>query len=186
MNYEEQNAKGYEGDEYVHKELTKLVKQFKIRNIVETGTYKGHTTNRLSDLAHVVSFEKNIENYKEARKNYPKLEILCIDSVRGLQIMLPLHNALFFLDAHWKGTPLLQELNMIREYKLKPVIVIHDFKVPGRDDLGFDSYDGQDYTWEWIKPSIEAIYGKDYEYYYNDKAEGAKRGLIYILPNVSL
>ena len=182
MNYEEQNAKGYEGDEYVHKEITKLVERFEIKTIIETGTYKGHTTKRLSEIAYVISFEKNPENYREAKSNYPDLNIINIDSVSGLLITLPTPNTLFFLDAHWKGTPLIEELETIREYKLKPVIVIHDFKVPGRDDLGFDSYAGQDYTWEWIKPSIEAIYGEDYEFYYNDKAEGAKRGLIYITP----
>jgi hypothetical protein len=88
---------------------------------------------------------------------------------------------LFYLDAHSHiETPLLDELKAIAEAEIKPIIVIHDWKIPDRPDLGYDSYNGQDYTFEWIKPSIEAIYGDEYAYYYNNQAEGAKRGVIYI------
>jgi hypothetical protein len=89
---------------------------------------------------------------------------------------------LLFLDAHWEAScPLLDELAAIAESGMKPIIAIHDFKVPNKD-FGFDSYNGQDYTWDWIAPSIEKIYGKDFKHYYNTVAEGAKRGCVFIEP----
>src|SRR5690606_34701363 len=90
---------------------------------------------------------------------------------------------LFFLDAHWQQyNPLLDELKVIAEAGLKPVIVIHDFKVPFRDDLGYDSYNGQDYDYTWIQDSLHAIYGSNFTTRYNDQATGAKRGVIIIEP----
>jgi hypothetical protein len=61
--------------------------------------------------------------------------------------------------------------------------MIHDFKVPDHPELGFDSYDGQDYEWDWIEGHVEAIYGKDgYIKSYNTDAVGAKRGVVVIEP----
>jgi len=82
--------------------------------------------------------------------------------------------------------PLLDELETIAKYELLPVIAIHDFKVPG-GGLGFDAYNGQEYTFEWIKPKIDKIYSfknRGYKHYYNtpEKACGAMRGIIYIVP----
>lgn len=182
--YLQNNKKGYEGDEYIHEEIKGFVKKYNIKTIIETGTYLGHTTRRLDELARVISFENSIENYSKAKKNYPELSILNLHSVVGIKThQFMKHNYLFFLDAHWNGTPLLKELEAIKDKGIKPVIVIHDFKVPGTD-FGFDTYDGQDYNYEWIKPSLEKIYGQDFEYYYNKKATGARRGVIYIYPNV--
>lgn len=186
--YIQQNAKGYEGDEFIGKELEKLVKEFEIDQIVETGTYKGATTKRLSEFCHVLTIEVNRNNYLESQANLKgfNAHVTLGSSPERMSEFLPNmtgKNFLFFLDAHWNGTPLIQELDVIANNKLKPVIVIHDWKVPDRPDLGFDSYNGQDYTYDWIKPSLEKIYGENgYSYHYNDKAEGAKRGVIYIYP----
>lgn len=190
QDYLNQNALGYEGDSYIHLELEKLCKKFKIKTIIETGAFRGATTKRLSNLAESVStIEINPDNFE-----YSTIELATFRNVTLFEgdsaIILPfvledIHRdtpILFFLDAHWEShNPLLEELETIADYKLKPVIVIHDFKVPGRNDLGFDSYAGQDYDFNWIKESIDRIYGVNgYDYHYNDQAEGAKRGVIYI------
>ena len=93
-------------------------------------------------------------------------------------------SVLLFLDAHWEShNPLLEELQIIKDKGMKPVIAIHDFFVPEHPELGFDSYAGQDYNWEWIASSIESIYGADgYKYFYNSEAEGMKRGVVFIMP----
>lgn len=196
--YLDRNALGYEGDEFVHEEIKKLVDKFKVDFIIETGTFLGATTKRLSEFAPVVSFEVVNENYKKAKENCKDIEIISIkncDSVDGLRTIVPFYldvalpgvvetKFLFFLDAHWwDACPLLDELKVIAEHGIKPVIVIHDWKVPNRPDLGFDSYKGQDFTFEWIEQSLKNIYGNDFKYHYNDQASGAKRGLIYIYPN---
>lgn len=192
--YDKQNAKGYEGDSFVHEEIKKLVERFKVDLIVETGTYRGATTKKLAELAKVISFEVNENNYNRAlieTKNTKGIAIVNQNSVDGLRhintILAEDPNetkpGLYFLDAHWEDYwPLLDELKLIGESGLKPVIVIHDFKVPGKD-FGFDSYKGINLDFDYIKNHIEAIYGPDgYEYHYNEKADGAKRGLIYIYP----
>lgn len=187
--YEERNAKGYEGDTFIHGEIEKLVKKYDINLIIETGTYHGATSKRLSEFAHVISFEVNKENFKISKENTKtfgnKITLFNENSVAGLKNGFGLfqkEKRLYFLDAHWwDHCPLLEELELIAKDENKPVIVIHDFKVPGKD-FGFDSYKGQDFTFEWIKPSIEAIYGKNYDYHFNDKADGGYRGVIYIYP----
>lgn len=181
-----QNEKGFEGDSYIAQEVEKLVKQFNVSLIVETGTYLGNTTKRLSELAKVISIEVNEEHYNKAKANINGNENINLykgNSVKVLDMLLPVvgfQNILFFLDAHWEDyCPLVDEIKTIAKYNIKPVICIHDFKVPGKP-FGYDTYKGQAYEWDWIKPYVEAIYGNNYKYYYNEKAEGAKRGVIYI------
>ncbi len=188
--YLDRNALGYEGDEFVHEEIKKLVDKFKVNLIVETGTFLGATTKRLSEFCNVETFEVVEENYNKSVQNCKginSIELNLKDSVNGLIDLLPTvldNSILLFLDAHWwDACPLLDELKVIADNGIKPVIVIHDWKVPNRPDLGFDSYKGQDFTFEWIEQSLKNIYGNNFKYHYNDQASGAKRGLIYIYPN---
>ena len=189
--YLDRNAKGYEGDEFIHTEIKKLVEKFAVDEIIETGSFKGATTKRLSELAYTRSCEIMPENFIDAvnfNEKNNRAEIFLQDSIEFLKSITPLpgDSVLFFLDAHWwDSCPLLAELDAIRDMRISPVIVIHDFKVPGRPDLGFDSYKGQCFTFDWIKPSIDAIYGPNgYDFHYNSQSEGAKRGVIYIYPKV--
>jgi len=184
------NLTGFEGDYYIEEEIKKLVHKFEINTIIETGTFLGGTTKKLAQLANqVYTIEVDSENIPEATEylkdstNVTVMEGCSPELLRNL-LKRDRGNTLFYLDAHSHiDTPLLDELKAIAEAEIKPVIVIHDWKIPDRPDLGYDSYNGQDYTFEWIKPSIEAIYGNDYAYYYNNQAEGAKRGVIYIHSN---
>lgn len=198
--YAERNALGFEGDNFIFEELKTLVDKFKINHIVETGTYLGFTSVRLSELAPVDTFEVSNEYYLQARLNidvhnkHNPINPWYSDSAQGIDSLLKtikekkLHKPLFFLDAHWGDVcPLKAELMAIAKHKLKPVIAIHDWKVPNEPTLGFDSYKGQAFTYEWIKPELDNIYGIDgYDYHYNsDKlSSGAKRGVIYVYPKV--
>ena len=94
----------------------------------------------------------------------------------------PVTPILYFLDAHWQAeNPLLQELDIIAEFDPQPLIMIHDMKVPGRYDLGFDTYGGQDYDYAWVEPSLRKIKGP-WVSRYNSVATGAKRGVLFVLP----
>ncbi len=171
----------------LNKKSKKLVQKFEIQTIIETGTFLGGTTKRLAQIADkIYTIEVNSDNVTEAKeflKDSTDFTVMEGSSPNIFRDLLKLDhgNILFFLDAHSKVyTPLLDELKVIAEAEIKPVIVIHDWKVPNFPEFGYDSYNGQDYTFEWIKPNIETIYGDNYAYYYNDKAEGARRGVIYI------
>lgn len=196
--YLDQNLKGFEGDAIARDTIERILGERCIDIVIETGTYLGSSTRRFAEMPgvnHVFSIEVNPEHWAKANENLkdlkPKVNLLKGNSPEALDIllqMIPNHGPrlFFFLDAHWEEyNPLLDELRVIAEFNRipKPVIAIHDFKVPGRPDLGFDSYKGQDYDFEWIQSAVERIYGQTgYQIKYNDQAEGAKRGIIYIFP----
>ncbi len=186
------NRKGFEGD-FILKEFVKnIVDKNNFTHILEGGTYKGGTTKVFCEMVgYVQSIEINQE-FHEAAKGYLKTNSDNVDLYLGSTIEVmpglikdyPNDNYLFFCDSHWgPNNPLLKELEIIKDAGHKPHIIIHDFKVPGHPELGFDTYGGQDYEWSWIESSINQIYGVDgYSVEYNSEAVGAKRGIIYISP----
>lgn len=186
------NHEGFEGDHFLADKVKSLIDQFGITWAIETGTYRGATTIRLSEwVERVDTIEINGENFAITNQKLKKTPNAFVHLGSSDDVLLAIlfgmdgqKNVLFYLDAHWnEHNPLLEELSIIADHKIKPVIVIHDFKVPGHPELGFDSYGGQDYEWEWIKESVEKIYGVDgYNIEYNSEATGAKRGVIFITP----
>ncbi len=189
--YLERNSKGFEGDEFVAKEFEKLIDQFNIHVVIELGSFLGFTAKRLSQMVKEVYTVELRKDYflhaKENLKDCANVKISNFDSVAILPNLLKVNqnkNILIFIDSHWaKVCPLLQELDIIQKSGLKPVIVIHDFKVPNRPELKYCTYDGQDFTFEYIQSRIESIYGKDaFDYHYNGESTGAMCGLIYVYP----
>lgn len=190
--YEQRNLMGFEGDEFIASKVKELIDQFNINWVIETGTYLGGTTKRLASMCEMVSTTEINDGFYLRAKNYLRdienVTMFYGDSVAVLPQILKVtldKNILFFLDDHWeKNLPLLAELEIINEFRGKHgniLIAIHDFKVPGRPDLGFDTYGNVSLEWEYIKDGIEKIYGKDgYNIEYNDQASGAMRGIIYI------
>ena len=186
----------FNGDTIAQATVIELKDKFRIEGCIETGTCLGSTTHFLSQLFDwVVTFENNQKFYELATKRYEGIKD--IDWVRqsssyalaNLAYELPEERLLFFLDAHWeKSCPLKDELSQIAFMVSylgfpPPVIMIHDWKVPDHPELGFDSYNGQDFEWTWIKPGVDAIYGLDnYDIEFNSEATGAKRGILYITP----
>lgn len=195
--YAAQNALGFEGDTFLKAEIQRLVDKHEVKAIVETGTYMGATTLQFSHMVKcVVTVESEKTHFDAAFKmlqdHMPKdSDIYChigssVDYLKKMIGRAWYHGSvLIFLDAHWgENNPLLQELAIIAETGIKPIIAIHDFKVPDRPELGFDTYGGQDYEWSWIADSIDRIYGAEgYTYHYNSEATGAKRGVVFIEPN---
>jgi hypothetical protein len=194
--YEQRNLLGFEGDDIIGEKLRSLIDRWKINWVIETGTFLGGTAKRLASMCEMVStIEINDSFYLRAKNHLRDIDNVTMfygDSVALLPQMLKVtldKNILFFLDDHWeKHLPLLAELEIINEFKGKHgniVISIHDFKVPGRPDLGFDTYGNVTLDWPYIEAGIEKIYGKDgYLIEYNNKARGAQRGIIYITPCV--
>lgn len=179
-------------DTFMEQYFLELKQQYNIKNVIETGTFEGMTTAWLS--AHfdkVWTTEINETYYKIAgerlfaRKNVVRM---LGDSVKTLPLIireLDKSNTLFFLDAHWYKNPLLGELQVIAEAGIRPTIIcIHDMKNPDDPTMGFDSYPDQniEYTYEWVKPYIDAIYGEGgYIYFFNKNATGARRGCLFII-----
>lgn len=183
-------AEPFNGDIWAIEKVRELIDKYNLKGCIETGTCFGSSTQLFAELFDRVTTIENNRVYHSIAKNR-LWRLKNVQFVKGDSAQVLLRetegfkdNTLFFLDAHWeKSCPLIDELIQIANSKLRPVIMIHDFKVPGRDDLGFDSYNKQEFTFEWIKKHIDRIFGVNgYHIEYNDRAEGAKRGIIYITP----
>lgn len=183
----------FNGDTFIEQKFLEFRDRFGIKTIIETGScFATSAIWMAKNFNFVITFENTSKYYDIAVKRISVAGVInmhcrLLDSVIGLNEILPKcknDKLMFFLDAHFYGNcPLLDELKVIADNNLRPVIAIHDFKVPGRQELGFDTYGEIVYEWAYIKDSIEAIYGKDgFEVEYNEKAVGAKRGIIYCYP----
>jgi hypothetical protein len=180
--------KPFAGDTYMERDFLALKQRFGIRTVIETGTCYGSTALWFADhFMKVITCESQDATYRIARERLApcnNVELRHGASQHELPNMIGNSEGpiLFFLDAHFETfCPLLDELKAIANSGLKPVIAIHDFKVPDRPDLGFDTWGGQEFTLSWIHPHLEAIYGR-YDYHYNNEATGQRRGIIYVYP----
>jgi len=187
----------FNGDNYVCQEFLRLKEKYQINLAVETGSCLYSTTLWLAqnfNSVQTVEINKDFASFGQYKiADYPNVRPWICDSVEFLNmlstLLAPSDKILYFLDAHWnEHCPLLHELAAISKIKTTqpPIIVIHDFYT-GDPNLGWDEYDGQDFDYQWIEPSIknlESSFNCIYEHYYNTQAEGAKRGLIYIIPKL--
>ena len=189
----------FEDDTHIGYSIEKLVCQFDIQTIVETGTDKGHTAVALAKMVPVVcTIEKHRGYFCEAQKFFNDLGHKNINAEHGSsQFVLgqilsdekTQRPVLFYLDAHDRTDwPLLDELDVIAKHKEdNSVIVIHDIHNPYRG-FGFDAHRCPRaqkqcrLDWHYIRDSVVGIYGENFTHYYNDKAIGRRRGVIYILP----
>lgn len=187
--------KGALEDKFVYEEFKKLIESNKINKIIETGTYHGWSTEKLSEFGvKVYSIEISEENFKIAKnnisnKNIDNVELLLGSSPEILEKIIDEseEGLLVFLDAHWHNYwPIHDELKVLIKKKVKPIIIIHDFYVPdenGNPKFGFDKYGEQNLDFEYINELIDNLYDKDgYNFYYNDTVDCVDSGLIYIYP----
>lgn len=195
----------FNGDTYIGLEIRNLVERFKIRTIIETGTWSAHTTREFAKMGpEVITIDSTwshlIEEFgPNAVDDLIHLGIHPIlgDSSKCLTQVIYDHAIapiLFYLDAHGGGennsnvNPLLEEFDSIAdnsECRDNCVIVVHDFQVPGKD-FGYNGGDwGRGFeplSYSLIKPWVTMIYPKGHVHYYNKKADGMQRGVIYIYP----
>lgn len=180
------DQKPFEGDTFIYDELLKLKKQFNLINCVETGTQYGTTTKELWKIFEKVNTIEVDEKYFElAKENLKGFDVgMWLGNSKTIVGQFGLERCLFYLDAHGcevGGCPLKEELETIASMNISLVcIAIHDFKVPGKD-FGFDTYD-YELCFEEIEPYLNKIYKDGFDYHYNQEADGAKRGVIYIYP----
>ena len=161
------NPLGFHGDEYLIKLVSYLATE-KTEYFVETGTNVGSTLKYFAKEFSEIkchSCEPDYLSFHVALENVSKshnVNLNQTDSIKFLTTLLStIHNdlatTLFWLDAHGYGFdwPLQEEVEFILENIKNCVILIDDFKVPGQPQFGYDSYNGQECTLEYIKPSIK-------------------------------
>jgi len=182
----------FAGDIELIQEIYYLINRYNIKNIVETGTWKGTTTKLLSAMAEKVFTVEINEDYFKETKDLDNYENIIREFGNSPEILEKWFKedsikqpSLFFLDAHWNDyNPLLDELKMLDIYNMnKSIIVIHDFYNPFHKEFGYDQYGDITYNMDYIRVSLNKIYNIDnWKYYYNSKSTGDKRGVIFIMP----
>jgi predicted O-methyltransferase YrrM len=154
--------------------FTALKKDYRLTHAVETGTYQGATTVALALLFDKVdTIEIQQDKYDQAElcfKNYSNVSCHLGSSEHIFSTLLPSlanERTLFYLDAHWYNHwPLLEELEEIsKTHRDNCIIVIDDFKVPGRPDIAYDYYGPHECSYEYIQEQLVKVYSS-YDFYY--------------------
>ena len=162
---------GFHGDQYLLKLVDHIIGQ--CNYFIETGTNVGSTLSYVAQTypdIHYLSCEPDLNAYNEALKNTVEFSNVSIYNEASQAFITRLKknesaffeaDVLFWLDAHGHGFqwPLKEELYFITRAFKRAYILIDDFKVPGLDCFGYDEYQGQicsfDYVKESINPAIE-------------------------------
>jgi hypothetical protein len=188
----------FNGDTFLAEEFLRLRDKHDIFHVLETGSYIGTTTLWFAmNFGSTTTCEMDPSYYAvtSARTNGIG-RVFCYNSqsvhvLRSDVDMYPDDNTMMFLDAHalsGQGVGygvLIEELMTIAEVGAKPqVIVMHDMQVPGHPELQFDRHGKEPFTYEWVKPHLDRIYGEGgYSHYWNSQATGAKVGVLFVERN---
>lgn len=181
----------FNDDIYLQNTVDTLIQAFGVQGAIETGTWRfGNTTKFLAErVKQVATIEFLEDNAKAAAENLAGVENITQyvgSSPEVLARIIPYfpRPTLYFLDAHLgRNAPLKDEIRIIGMNDPQPIIVIHDFEVPGYPELGYENDGmGHDYNIAWINDVL--LFRHPWHYFYNSQATGAKRGVLFIVPKV--
>jgi len=167
---------GFHGDEYLIQIVDSLMQ--KSRYFIETGTNVGTTLAYVAKKhpdVQCLSCEPDGQAFDHAVKNVESCSNVHIYNEVSQEFIGRLEkdfsylfedNCLFWLDAHGYGFdwPLRDEIEFITNNFDSGIILIDDFKVPGEEQFGYDEYDNQICSFEYIQNSINPQL--DYGLYY--------------------
>jgi predicted O-methyltransferase YrrM len=177
------------------KDIIQIKQKFDYNIIIETGTETGKSTRVLKnifDKIYTCEIDKSYFSMYDDLYINPNIKIMQGESTDCLKEFFTEigHDKFFlYLDAHKKDSfPILNELQLVSDFKYKPVIIIHDFdcKINGfRYDKYIDENNNTIYlNWDYIKNKVELIYGVDgYGYVTNTKSD-TLTGVITIYPKL--
>jgi len=195
MDFEDESLKEawggpFNGQQYRQRMFEQLLKCVTISAIVETGTFRGSTTEFMADRAGVPLFSCELSErfFHFARMRlaaHKNVRLFCKDSRAFLKEILasdalPGGPALFYLDAHWYGDlPLWDEINIIFGQRTDAVIMIDDFRVPGDTGFGYDDYGpGKSLNIWHLRANLASDTDLFFPHYPSVVETGAKRGVI--------
>jgi hypothetical protein len=140
-----------------------LLRAHSLRAIVETGTFRGDTTEFFAAtgiLVFSVEMERRFHSFARTRLRKQSNVHLSLGDSRSFLRQLsrddsvPKRDVLFYLDAHWNSDlPLREELELIFDHWTDFIVVVDDFKVPDDPGYGFENYgDGRVLCLEYLCP----------------------------------
>ncbi len=146
-----------------------LVERFRPRAIVETGAYRGSTTEFFAQTGlPVFSAELDLHAYGFSLmrlRHRGDVKIMNGDSRAVLRELLDDTMwadrgsvTFFYLDAHWgEDLPLAEEIDIIFSRCPDALVMVDDFAVPDDDGYGYDDYGaGKALDAEYIAPALQA------------------------------
>ena len=182
----------FNGDKYLLKHILELKRKYGIKVFLELGTYKADTTIVMSDhFKEVHSIECNKEYFDYSyNRCHAKANVVLYNGdspsvmARICGMFSEKQPVLIFEDCHWYAVVVFKELQVLKDKGLtRSILVIHDIQNPNDPTMGYDTYGDVVYRFETFKPHIDNLYGiNGYNYYFNDKAEGARRGALFVIP----
>lgn len=171
-----QQAAGFHGDRHLLSLVDTIMQSAHV--FIETGTNVGSTATYMGcnypDIR-CFSCEPDSQAYQEAVKNIQGLSNVHVYNETSQAFLERLERdcdflfeepVLFWLDAHGYGFkwPLREEVSFITSKFRSAYILIDDFKVPGLDCFGYDSYDDQECSFEHIRTALGS--GQKYTVFY--------------------
>jgi hypothetical protein len=183
----------FNGQKFRQNIFLELIDKIKFAAIVETGTFRGTTTEYLykSSGLPVYTVEEHPRYYGYSKTRFifnNKIRVYFGDSVSFLKQLVAdaifIHKNIFvYLDAHWgDDLPLFKEVQIIFAHYPNAVIMIDDFKVPGDDGYAYDDYGiGKVLNLESLEPLIKQLHLA--AFFPSERSEletGEKRGCVVI------
>ena len=130
--------------------LKEIINAWNPSALIETGTFRGITTEWLAELSNlpIYTCEKNKRYYFQAKarlEKFTNVNISLTDSREHLRQLaeLPLsqERCLIYLDAHWEeDLPLQEEITIIFAAFKNPLVIVDDFRVPFDFGYKYDDY----------------------------------------------
>ena len=176
--------------------VRQIIYAAEITQIIETGTFRGTTTEWFAQFGlpvESVETDERFFSFSKARlSKFRNVKLYLDSSVSFLASRLgsagSSDRVLFYLDAHWENSlPLRDELQIIFAHRANSVIVIDDFHVRDDDGYQYDNY-GPDkaLTLEYIEKSNLPAHYAFYPATQSKQETGMRSGWIVLTPNPNI
>lgn len=158
----------FNGQKFRQKIFLDLLQAISFNAIIETGTFRGVTTEFLAEnsnaLIYTVEAEPRFFHYATLKlRRFKKVRVTLGDSREFITRLIkdsdvPKTKVFFYLDAHWnEDLPLYKEVELIGRHWNEVVIMIDDFEVPDDDGYKFDDYgNGKKLCLDYLNPLLGA------------------------------
>lgn len=164
-----------------------LLRRRAITAIVETGTFRGLTTEYFADTGVPVhTSESNPRFWAYARAKLrlrPNVQVFLGDSRQLLRQLIqdpamPKDRVFFYLDAHWeKDLPLREEVDLIFRNWTRAIVMVDDFQVPDDPGYKFDDYgEGMRLALAYLEPVANLGISAFFPKLPGSQESGLKRG----------
>jgi hypothetical protein len=175
---------GFHGDKFVVSLADYFLKQSNV--FIETGSYVGITAFHVGKnypSIDVFSCDIDAKVLKIARENCIRNRNIMLNTLASPEFLYKLFKdncrledktITCWLDAHWYDYwPLKEEIAFLTSRIKKGFIMIDDFKVPGRPEFGFDVYNSNECSFDYIKDALDIAkaYKLIYPAYSKDEVE---------------